>query len=122
MGFYENLRDGMVARNVAKYGMAMTLRVSSSDTFDPDTGAVTVGPVKNYAVQGLIYPDRRGERRDPELATKTAKLLLSASGMTVIPTVSDRILVGTQEYEITGVTPLRPAGVTVIYDLDVVMP
>lgn len=120
MGFYENLRDGVVERNIVKYGMPMTLKASDADVHDPVTGAVTLGAVKSYSVKGIMYPEKRGQKKD--VTAKTARVGLSPSGMTVIPTVSHRLVVGAQEFEIMAVHPLAPGGVTVWYDLDLVMP
>jgi len=120
VGFYEDLRDGVVERNVSKYGMAMTLKVADANVHDPITGAVTLGTVKNYAVMGLLYPQKKGQNKD--VLTKTARAGLSPSGLTVVPTTSHRLVIGIQEFEIMGVHPLAPGGVTVWYDLDLVMP
>lgn len=121
MGFYEDKRDGTVKNAMAKYGMAMTLVVPAEGTFNEQTGAVTAGTDKLYPVQGLNGNFKKSRKADITQA-KSRFVYLSASGLTIEPTPNHKLRVSGVDYEIVDVQPLTPGGVTVMYELQVLLP
>lgn len=98
----------------------MTLRDNDAgDVFNPATGVVTPGVPVDTPVTGIVYPVTRGRRGDGAETKKSQRVILSAEGLSVVPTVKHQLIVGGQTYEITNVNPLAPGGVDVIYELQV---
>ena len=121
MGFYEDKRDGVAARALAKYGMAAQLVVPAAGVFDPETGALTQGTDKTYAVQVLLGSVTKARKQELTHAS-TLQVYLSASGLAVVPAVNNKLRISGVDYEILRSTPIAPGGVTVLYDLSVAVP
>lgn len=103
---------------LARYGMAMTLRDNEAgEAFDPDTGAVTGGVPVDYPVTGIVYPRAERGRAGSGERTVTQRVILSAEGLSVVPTKSHQLVVGGAVYEVVSVAPLAPGGVAVVYEL-----
>ena len=123
MGFYESKRK--TADNLLKrYGRAMTLRDNTvSETFDPATGVVTQGgpDYVDYPCLGITYPVAKGKRSGGNESVFTQKVILSAEGLGLVPTVSHQLVIGGRVYEISNVSPVEPGGVAVLYELSVVL-
>jgi hypothetical protein len=45
------------------------------------------------------------------------RVYMSTSGLTIVPAVADSIVVDGQTLNVIDVKPLRPAGVTILYDI-----
>ena len=120
MGFYEQKRDVLVVKQLAKYGMDMYLKSTTGIVFDAETGGSTGGTERSTLVRGLKYPvSRRGK---DEIGKDVLDVYLSASGLTDVPTLSHRLQVGSKTYDITDIEPLEPGGVVVMYQLRVRVP
>lgn len=120
MGFYEDRRK-TAHTLLVKYGQAMTLRDNTvNEVYDPLTGALTQGsPVsEDYPCRGIIYPITKGKNQDGG-SVRSQRAILSAEGLSVVPSPSHQLLVMGRIYEILSVNPLEPAGVVVIYELSV---
>ena len=60
------------------------------------------------------------ERRDGSLIqANDLRVLVSVEGLDIVPTLADRLVVGTREFSLANVTPLAPDGVVRFYDLQV---
>ena len=121
-GFYEARRKTADAL-LKKFGRVMVLRDNEAgEQFNAATGVLTVaGTPVDHPCTGLVYPASKSKRGGGNETTLTQRVILSAEGITKVPTVSDQLVVGSQVYEIKNVAPLEPGGVAVIYELSVVL-
>ena len=122
MPFYEDKRDKTVKPLLDRYGTAMQLIVPAAGTFTAATGAFTAGTPTTHTVQGLVGSYRKSRKSGEDIRTKTRYVYLSPSGMTVEPAPGHRLKVANIEYEVVTVEPISPAGVSVLYQLEVRMP
>lgn len=110
-----------VSRTLARVGMAMTLsRASSSPaTYDPATGAATAVLPKTYSVIGTHpYPYSLRETDGTQVLLSDMRVLLGATSG-VVPQPGDTLLVGTKTYRVMNVGTIGPAGIDILYDLQV---
>lgn len=59
------------------------------------------------------------QKDDDDVHKEERRLLLSAASLTEAPTVKCEIRIGEERWKIVSVTPLKPAGVDIIYTLQV---
>lgn len=105
------------ARLLAKFGRDVTLRNYSTTTvaYDPSTG--TMAPTTSDSTRkGALLDFAAGQVNGPGgLVQQGDKKLLMEPG--TVPALEDRVLVGTDEYVIKGISEVNPAGTPVIYEL-----
>jgi hypothetical protein len=105
-----------------KYGMAMTLRRQTAGTFNPSTGAFTGAATTDYTVQGLIQSQTlqtagAGERffNGTLIQAGDKFILLAASGLAVVPSPGDLLIIGSITFNIATIIPLEPGGTALMY-------
>ena len=118
MGFYENVR-ATAGRLLAadKFGRGMTLRRTTM-AYNPATQTSTP-TVADYAASGVV-----AEYEDKDIDGTLVKagdrlIILSAEGLAITPTPADKVIVGGVVYSIVRDKPTNPAGVAVVYELQV---
>jgi hypothetical protein len=114
MGFYEGLAATATALLKDK-GQTMTLISKSAAAYDPAT-ATSAETEVSTSVTGvsLNYPDKEVDGANIMRGDK--KVLLSAA---VEPKVQDVLIIGGERNKVLDCKALRPAGVSVIYTLQV---
>ncbi len=119
--FYNDLRDGVVEELLTEFGKDYVLQQEgSAAVFDEPTGFITTpGTPTNHTVTGVLTSYNQREINGTSILATDFKLLLSPSGMTVVPDTSMKIVDGIDEFTIIHVKPLRPGGVDVLYELQV---
>lgn len=122
MGFYEDKRDGVAYTLISRYGATLSIGVTSGETFNPMTGASSGGTTDWFPAYGVILPDQKGEKTQTGIRTSNLNVMVAASGLEVVPAVNHRLQIGTNEYEIIRVVPLRPGGIDVLYEIEARMP
>lgn len=115
--FYTNLRDGVAHKQLVDKGLTMVIR-KRTNTFDEDTGTVSAEKDADHSTVGIIFPQKVDLRADSSGATKNTKtLLVSATGLTVVPEVEDIIVFGDREHIVIAVEPISPGGIDVVYEV-----
>lgn len=122
MSFYTDRRK-TADTLLKKYGRSLTLRDNDAgDTYNPATGAIIAGSAVDYPCVGIIYPSSKGRRPEGGIENAlTLRAILSAEGLGTVPTTNQQLVASSQVYEIKSVSPLEPAGITVLYELSVAL-
>lgn len=105
-------------RLITKFGQPMTLAVETEGAYDPATGESPVSSA-DFAVIGVIF-ELSGKLigqslQNGTLAEADDKQCLLQVG--TIPSLLDKVVVGTTTFLIINVKELNPGGTTVFYDL-----
>ncbi len=106
-------------RLLAKFGMTMTLtRPSSSEpTYDSATGVATPVAPLTYTVTGVKFEYSARERDGSLIQTGDQRVYLSTTGA-VLPLPGDTLTIGSV-FRVVRTGAISPAGVDVLYDLQV---
>ena len=121
--FYEQKRDGLTAKLLSKYGVPMTLKVTTGELFNELTGEATGGTYKAHALQAMVLSKKRSEKGgDSSVSQGDLSIFAGASKLAVTPTTSDRIVHMGVEYEVVEVKPVSPAGIAVAYEIRMRVP
>lgn len=115
MAFYEKMRDGSAKKLITKYGSAMTLRRVTSDTYNPSTGMTAAGTSTDYACRGLTQDYTMREIDGTNIRFGDKKVLVSASGLAILPISGDILVSGSNSYSVISVNALAPGEVAVLY-------
>lgn len=109
------------ARNLlASFGQPMTLTKYLVGTYDPTTGQNS-STISTTTDIGVILPYQYMNGGDQSSAGSLIKegdqqVLIQLS---VAPTPADKLTVGSVTYDITNVKAIEPAGINVLYELQV---
>lgn len=101
------------ARLLAKYGQAVTLRQVVQGAYDPATGT-TSQTVTDVQRNGAVFDYGTGTV-DGTLIQQGDKQLYMEPG--VVPSMQHRVIVGGVEYGIVTIKEINPAGVPILYEL-----
>jgi hypothetical protein len=95
----------------------MTLYKDIAVTYDPATGTNT-STVSNYTDIGVILPfgDGVSSSQDSLIQQNDQQVFIQLS---VAPVPTDRLLVGSVTYEVISVKAIEPAGINVLYEIQV---
>lgn len=101
---------------IARFGQPITVVRETGASIDPVTGAATQGAEEQFTPMGVIrpYPARFVDgtliqRGDREMIVDD----------TVEPKVSDTVLIGGEPWSVVNVETVNPAGVPIIYRVQV---
>lgn len=114
MGVYDRAAATAV-RLIDRYGRAVTLRSIAPGTYNTATGVATTTPT-NVSRNGALLPFGTGQttERGNLILAGDQRLLLEPG---IVPKPEDRIVVGSDIYEIVSFVELNPAGTSVYFDL-----
>jgi hypothetical protein len=111
---YERSRAA-AERLIARFGQAASLRRTTASGADYDP-ALTVEDFPCL----LVDLDHRERRIDESSIRQDDRMVyLSAAGLSVTPTLADRLLIGGAEHAIVSVQPLSPDGTIIVWQLQV---
>jgi hypothetical protein len=119
MGFYEKMRDGSAKRLVSKYGSAMILRRIVSGVYDPATGETSGSVTNSYNCKGVTESYKESYVNGDTIKAGDKKVLLSASGLTIVPKSGDTLLIGSEVWSMVSVDSLAPGEIAVIYTVQI---
>lgn len=119
--FYDR-QAATAQRLLAQFGQPVTVSRVTGGTEDPLTGDMTGQNTESYTPNGVLlnYSGREaGEARDAgnEIRTSDRKLLLAP--FDVDPVVTDSVTVDGSEWTIIRIKTLRPAGQTLLHEIQV---
>lgn len=117
--FYIEIRDEV---NILLAELGTTYRVRGIDVYDPETMTTTssaerevVGIVANQMqTHGMIPNTAYLDDQAEWLSTKNLILAESSN-----PAKTEEVLVDGEWFPLSGITPIKPADITVVYILDV---
>lgn len=106
---------GTAAEILAEFGRIVTLRRTSVGAYDPVTGVNTT-TTSDTARKGALFDFPASQERTQAgmILQKDKKLIMEAG---VVPTIQDKVIVGSDEYTNLGLAETNPAGTPVVYTL-----
>ena len=112
-----NSIKGTARSLLAKFGQSMTLTKSVSGSYDATTGENTITTSTTTDI-GVILPYG-------DALSSTANSLVKQNDQQIfiqiatVPSVADKITVASVDYDIVSVKAIEPAGINVLYELQV---
>lgn len=131
MSSFDYTRMATVAETLlTKFGQSMTLtHVTEGGRYDPHTGE-SVQTETQETVIGVLLPTgssrvRGGEGAIGDFDDSTVGLtsdrrrfaVIKAKSVATAPKPADRVAANGTSYRVTGVTPINPAGVAIVYQV-----
>jgi hypothetical protein len=110
---YAALRDGTVAALMAKYGVAAVLVRWTKGAYNKGTASFGAGSTTNNDVT-IVIDEFRIDEVDGTLVRREDKKFIMG-GADTEPIMNDKIKIGSDQWEVLNVTPIKPGGVTVAY-------
>jgi hypothetical protein len=102
---------------LTEFGSSATLTRTTAGAYDPSTGTSTPETTTTQAVTAVCI-DYAAEFVDGSLIVRGDKqVFLSPSGITVMPAAGDKFTWDSVEYSVINATPLAPAGITVLIEI-----
>jgi hypothetical protein len=101
---------------IAKSGASAIIRRPGPDTGDPWNP--TQGSATDYPIK-VLFTDYAQSERDGTLVKQTDKRAYVSTEGGITPTTSDDLVSEGVVYEIVSVNPLRPATVTLLFEVQV---
>jgi hypothetical protein len=119
--FYDR-QAATAQRLLAQFGQPVTVSRVTGGTEDPLTGEMTGQTTESYTPNGVLLNYSVKEAGDSraagnEIRTSDRKLLLAP--FDVDPVVTDSVTVDGSEWTIIRIKPLRPAGQTLLHEIQV---
>jgi hypothetical protein len=114
--FYKNLRDKTALKLLSSKGQKMTLRSTVEGAYDLDTSTKSISQV-DYTVIGIITQIDESIAQGLQTDSTTRMAIISASGLSIVPSQKDRMIVKGVEYKILRVIPIDPGGIQVCYKI-----
>ena len=111
---------------ITQFGQSLTIYQENSTGYDPLTGSTTGGTITSTTCEGLTLPASKGtvqgfdDKFKEELVRGNARFfMLAASGMSFQPDAGNLLLFEDEVWDVSGVTPVNPAGVPLVYRVGV---
>lgn len=113
---YSNLK--VTARVLLKkFGQSMTLTRDVAGAYDPTTGSVS-NTVQTFVDFGVVLPYSNGVSSIADSLIQTGDRQVFIQ-MSTEPKPTDKITIAGAVHNIVNVKPLEPAGVNVLYELQI---
>jgi len=118
MGFYE--RQAVRAKRlIARRGLAMTLKVTTKGTYDPNTRLFGADTVTDHPCVGIVEDYNLKDIDGTVIKHGDKKITIAASDLTVTPLAENLLVIGTETWQVVRNKPLAPAGIPVIHTVQV---
>jgi len=104
------------SRLIARFGTTGAIRrsVASGDEWNPTLTET------DYACTLCVTDYTMFERGNSLIGATDRKVMISTAGLDIEPTNADQVVIAGQPYEIKRIDPLKPAGVVVMWQAQVV--
>ena len=103
-------------RLIRSFGQAATLNHRTTTTPANPWDAPTV-TTTSYSVQIVVETYKDGLVNGTSILSGDRKILLSALGLAVVPTVEDTLTIGGDAWGVVNVKPLAPGTTVVLYEI-----
>jgi hypothetical protein len=105
---------------ITKYGTSIKVRRITDAVADPTKPWRVTGQTAVDATGVGVFLDYEQKAVDGETILRgDQKVLIAASGLTVAPAPKDRIVRGTEVWDVVSVQPLKPGDQIVMYEVQV---
>lgn len=114
---YQKSQD-TATRLITKFGRTMTVRDIVEGAYDPSTGSTSITITDNdtVGVEVNLPSNMLNEKlQDGSLVQLTDKMVLLKS--LVAPTLTDRLVIGSEVFTISNIDKISPASIVVLYKL-----
>lgn len=116
---YLSLKEGAVPQAFKSVGQPAILRRIVAGTVDPITSTVTDEVSTDYPCDAVESEFTIIEVDGTRIQAGDKKVFVSAPGSMPEPSTTDTLLLGSIEYNILSCRPISPAGITLLYTLQV---
>ena len=117
MSFYGDLA-ATADRSLQKFGASVTLLRTAAGVYDPASGTTTTPKPVAYVGVGVALNYTAQDMKNSLIQQGDQKLYISALGM-VEPRPGDTVQFGGSAYTVVDSKPLAPAGVAVLFEVQV---
>lgn len=100
-------------RLIEANGYALTVRRYSAPANPGTPWRPGAASVTTFSIKGVVYP-RSASPGGPKIET----ILVAASGLALVPQLTDHIRVDGEDRGIAEIRPLAPGGVGLLYEID----
>jgi len=111
--FYASLA-ATAKRLLTTYGQTVTITRSNVGTVDPITGAGTPAADTVFTAKGAVFGYNKALVDGVNVLTEDKRILIES---TTEPKVNDLVATADGDYNVLAVSPLSPAGIVVVYEL-----
>lgn len=116
MSFYENIA-ATALRLISEKGRNVTYRAFTTGNYNPATGSVSGDSTTDTTVK-MVVTRVVTQNIDNSTLQRGDRLLLIAAGV-VVPNEKDRIVDGSDTFQIISVEEIKPADTAIVYKLQV---
>ncbi|BAQ18315.1 hypothetical protein [Methyloceanibacter caenitepidi] len=111
--------EATAQRLIAKFGQAGAIRrvTGSNDPGTPWDPSDDTETTTDYDCTLVVLEYGKMEVDGTLILATDRKVLVSTAGMTVEPLVSDKLVIGSDVYEIVTVKPLNPGGTVLLWEV-----
>jgi hypothetical protein len=104
-------------RLIAKFGVTGAIRRSvttGGDSWNPGSGTTVI---TDYPAIMVVTNYAQADINGTVIQNTDRKVLVSTSGLTIVPTTGDVLVVDGQTLSVIGVNPLKPGGTLLLYEI-----
>lgn len=108
-------------RLLTNFGQDVTIKTVVVGTYDNTTQSAPVTET-TYTAKAVLLDYKRNESGNSivgNIEVNDKKLLVSPVGLTVTPNANDTVTVNSEVWNIVNVKALKPASITVLYELQI---
>jgi hypothetical protein len=117
MSFYDKAA-ATTARVLLRFGASATLTRNAAGVYDPATGTATP-TVTTQTVQAAVFDYDQEYVNGTSILAGDKQVFMSAVGLTFKPQTGDVLLWQAVNYNVLKSKPLAPAGIDVLFELQV---
>lgn len=115
---YSNIQ-ATAQRLITKFGKDWAIRRNVKGTYNPSTNTRTTTSTENHTVKA-VKTEYKNYQVDGEVIKRgDFKLLVEAKGLSITPSTDDEIVDGTDIYQIINIKEIKPATITIYYEIQV---
>lgn len=117
--FYDEMA-AMALDLITQYGQPVQLREEKPGAYNPATGKTDPPSVKSQSVMAILGKYKPIEFENSTLLERgDKKLKMAAKGMSWVPTLATKAVVGGKTWTVISVLESNPAGTPLVYELQV---
>ncbi|RTL04574.1 hypothetical protein EKK58_10265 [Candidatus Dependentiae bacterium] len=115
---YSNIQ-ATAQRLITKFGKDWVLKRTIKGTYNPSANTRSTDSTTNYTAKA-VRTEYKNYQVDGEVIQRgDFKLLMEAKGLSVVPSVEDEIVDGSDTYQIINIKEIKPSTITIYYEIQV---